>query len=567
MRSARDDRGVVLPLVALCLVAILMMVAIVIDLGATRSARSEARSAADAAAAAGATGLSGPNAATACADAFAYAFQGLGGSAPSAATISSACSTAGFSGACGATVRSATLTVGTVTVKVQNPVPNGDTLLQGTSLGSGVNQNINTATDGAACDRLGVEITEPQPGYFRGVFTSGSSTFTVHSVARYSANIRRGPIPPALVALNRTTCAAIDAGNNGNIVLRSNAVGPGIAFSDSDGSAGGCSGTNAILGSRSSGRLFAESSGSTIGQLAWYEAASSVGYNSGGSTNNSTPATWSTALGNYVGDLFARAARITRLPADQAYHCRNVSTSVQPLCVLSSDPVQAAADFAALATPPSGFTTYAGPCDTVTGTVTLSGKVWVDCPTFTVKGGTLNIVGGSIVMFEGTVSVEAGGTLLSNTTGGGSGYPTALDSTSQTTVIIKSTASSALAMQSTSSVITMAQTMVYSRGGVDIQGSPVLRWTPPSTGTAAGLLYWSESTQQFSIQGGPTILANGVVFHGNGQLVGGGGGTIDLTHVQMWVDKAATNGSTTLMLAADPANSIKASSSGSALIR
>jgi hypothetical protein len=81
------------------------------------------------------------------------------------------------------------------------------------------------------------------------------------------------------------------------------------------------------------------------------------------------------------------------------------------------------------------------------------------------------------------------------------------------------------------------------------------------------LLYWSESPQPFNIQGGPTLDARGIVFQGNGQLTGGGGGTIDLTKVQLWVDSITLSGSTTVKLAPDPTFSIGTPGSSSVLIR
>jgi hypothetical protein len=219
---------------------------------------------------------------------------------------------------------------------------------------------------------------------------------------------------------------------------------------------------------------------------------------------------------------------------------------------------------------PSGFAAYTGPCDTTAGAITFpSGMVWVNCPVFTVKTNSLQIIGGSTVIFNGALSVEANGNLLVNTSGStdGSGMPIPTDGASQTSLIVNSISSGAINISSNSSSVSMAQTVVYNSGGFTLSSSQSIHWTPPTTGPTSGLLYWSESTQQLSIQGGPQIHAKGVVFHGNGQLIGGGGGTIDLTKVQMWVDTASTGGSTTVRLAADPENSIHTSSAGSALIR
>jgi hypothetical protein len=134
-------------------------------------------------------------------------------------------------------------------------------------------------------------------------------------------------------------------------------------------------------------------------------------------------------------------------------------------------------------------------------------------------------------------------------------------------LVINSTGGSAFNIASNSSSVIMAQTNVYNSGGFTLSSSQSIHWTPPAAGNLTGLLYWSESTQSFSIQGGPQIKARGIMFHGNGQLSGGGGGTIDLTHVQMWVDNMTTGGSTTVKISADPNSAINVFGAGSALIR
>jgi len=204
--------------------------------------------------------------------------------------------------------------------------------------------------------------------------------------------------------------------------------------------------------------------------------------------------------------------------------------------------------------------------------------VWVNCPTFLVKGNPLSIPGGGTVIFKGTLSVDAGGTLRSNTSGAvdANGYPVASNSALQTTLVINDIATSdcstsnkpcAFDISSNSSAIYLAQTTVFSNGGFRLSSSQTIRWTPPTSGDLQSLMYWSESTQPFSIQGSPQIFAKGILFQGNGQAIGGGGGTIDLTNVQMWMDRILTSGSTTVKLKADPDNSINVFGGGSSLIR
>jgi hypothetical protein len=195
----------------------------------------------------------------------------------------------------------------------------------------------------------------------------------------------------------------------------------------------------------------------------------------------------------------------------------------------------------------------------------------VNCPVCTVKGNPLDIPGGGTVAFKGTVSVEANGILRANTTGSvdGQGYPNATDASKHTTIIVSSTSSTAFSTSSNSSSVFLAQTTVYNGGGFSLQSSNGIHWTggARADGTLGGLMYWSESTQPFSIQGGPTIQANGIVFHGNGQLTGGGGGLIDLTRVQAWVGTVSLSGKATVRISADPDVAPGASAPGTRLIR
>jgi hypothetical protein len=207
--------------------------------------------------------------------------------------------------------------------------------------------------------------------------------------------------------------------------------------------------------------------------------------------------------------------------------------------------------------------------------VTLSANTnwYIPCPTFTVKTNPLVIGGGATVVFNGAVSVEAGGTLATNVADvaapavDSSGYLVPESSARQTTIVLRSTGGASMAMQSTSSKMFLAQTAIYSKGGFSLQGSPQLKWTPPTTGAATGLIWWSESSQPVSLSGSPGIAAKGVFFHGNGAATISGGGSIDLTKVQMWMDSVSISGGGLLRLSADPENSIPTDGAGSFLVR
>src|SRR4051794_15938788 len=83
MKAARRDDGTIIPMVAMCMVALITIWPIVIALGATRTPRRDPRSAADAGATAGAFAVPSTTPITICTDALTYAFQSIGGTQPS----------------------------------------------------------------------------------------------------------------------------------------------------------------------------------------------------------------------------------------------------------------------------------------------------------------------------------------------------------------------------------------------------------------------------------------------------------------------------------------------------
>lgn len=512
--SDRREAGAVLVVTALAMTGLLIVMALVIDLGSTRNIRSNARSAADAGSTAGALGLSlATSTVPACQDAFSYTYTGLRGTQPSASDISTAC--APLVGPCpvGGPARTAILTVGSTVVRVTNPVPDGHDLMRGTALGARPVQALDAVNDGTACERVAVEVTRPHSKFFGGIVSDDVRTFTVHSVARYSLTLRPGEVTPALVALNQSACRAIDAGNNGTILLGATANGPGIALSDSDGPS--CSSSNPIFNSTSSANLIAESSGATPGQLAWYAAPAAQGWTNCGGTCAATLGDESSSA-NYVGVLSTRPTRTTRTPMDQRYRCTTVpATPTQPVCAAAADPVTTALGYAASATAPPGFTTWPGPCET-SDDVNMGGvgaQIWVNCDEFEVKGDALHIAAGSTIVFRGKLTVAANGVLLVNVTEpwtvDASGHVIASSPSLQTMLVVGSTADDAFSVQSTSPTIEMAQTTVVSRGGFDLQGSPLLNWTAPTTGPPGGCCTGASPPHRSTSRAAPRSMPAG----------------------------------------------------------
>jgi hypothetical protein len=577
-RTGRDERGSVLPFTAIVMFVVLIIAAIVVDLGSTRAVRRDTRTTADAAAAAGAVDIAASTASAACSAAFGYAFRNLRVTMPSDATITGACNGAAMNTACASTRREAVLSVGTTIVRVVNPVPDTDALMRGSVVGGGGSQTLSVTADGVACQRVGVEITRPQSRFFAGVVTPSAQTFTVHAIARYNPTPGTGGITPALVALNKTACNTIDAGNNGKISVRSLSNRPALAYSDSDGSS--CpNASDTILVSYSSGNLRSIQSGGEPGELAWYSAAPSRGYRQTSSTKefgtyDPTGSNHFPDNENYVGRLYARAARTTRVYTDQVYRCLNVPIATQATCPVANDPMTPALGLLTAASAPGGYATYPGAlqsCAPPAAFFLPAGNYFVNCPTFKVKGGVVTYGGGNLI-FNGSLSIESGGLFLVNTPTiafNAGVLPAPVLSATQSLLVVKNGVSI-----TSNGLASMAQTTVVNGAGLSLGGGATLMWSPPTNpplttaGSRKGLMYWSEASSTVDLQGGPNISAAGVFFAGNATMTAAGNGDIDLTKVQVWVDRVQiSTGGPSLTMAADPDNSVGLDRPGTSLIR
>lgn len=230
-RSDRGEDGVFLVLWAAMLVALLVMVAIVIDLGALRADRRTARSAADAAAVAGGADLFA-GAQVACETAWQYAVENVGEDITDPTLTPPQCSDFATITCDPSTIETRTGFAGQYTIVISNPVPNGDPLMDAEAVGRNVDQ-IETTNDGDACDRLGVRITRSRETMFAQVAGHSSNTTSGHSVGLMLSGIEG--VPASLVVLDPTRCPAISSSGTGGIEVTGTSptlVGAILAVSD-----------------------------------------------------------------------------------------------------------------------------------------------------------------------------------------------------------------------------------------------------------------------------------------------------------------------------------------------
>lgn len=467
----RDEKGAFIVLYALLLVAILTIVAIVLDLASLRTGLRTERLSADLSATAGASALDplnggSPNAA--CKEAWAYLDKNLG--------ISGA--DGGVDPCASGALASATCTSGTIdnstnfpsypadsghyTIKVVTPVEDTDPLMT-----SAYDQTVDSNRDGTDCERIGVQVTTSTSYTFGRVVGAQSGTTTRAAVARFTTF--PGTQYPALTTLDQHGCAGTNGSDwDGGINSGSAAIAveptppavlpdgtaldpePGIVYLDSDASGSSyatptpCTPSGPpgpVLNSQGSGTI--EVDGPTTGQNAGQPGI--IGeycISQGCSTGNNSVAWGGTAGACPIGaqNICPRPSalnnRITRAPVDRVYHCGNLSSDIAGESCASGQPdpiaslvstFHSAGDATPVGTTPSGaafsqgFTKVTN-CSIGSGATTYpitpsSGAqdVWFDCPGGLVvqNGGVLNLLADAdaTYVFTGNITVENGGLL------------------------------------------------------------------------------------------------------------------------------------------------------------
>lgn len=229
MRSGRgfdrwaDESGAVAIMAGISLVAMLVMSAFVLDLGALRMDRAASQSVGDlAATAAAGVFAETDDAELACIAGLEYAIANLRGATASASDIAAACS--GFSTACVDDVaREAVLTAPPYVITLVNPVPDPsapgpypsatetlrDRLAQ---------QPMDPAFDGAPCERFGVEVERDRTFIFGGL--AGVFDGTTQRGAIAVTRITPGPNDySSLIVLQRNGCQTLANTGGGQILV------------------------------------------------------------------------------------------------------------------------------------------------------------------------------------------------------------------------------------------------------------------------------------------------------------------------------------------------------------
>lgn len=532
-RRGRGEVGAVVVLVAASMGALVVMVALVLDMSGARRDRDADQVAADAMALAAAVGLGGSDssAVTACEAAWDYLVVNL----PTAKTAPApSCST--FSTTCvPTTARQIQTTLGEYVITLTHPVPAAHALLAGQTSGS---------LDGQPCDRIGVRIQQTRAN----LIAAGSVALDVDAVSRYVRGV--GDIQAPLVLLAEHACGVLTV--NGNAALTVNTAGgdPGHIIVDSDGSE--CANPNKVV-------LDVNGEGTvTAGEIAMWALA-----------DGDPTSAYSNGLLSPV--PIPSSAPVTRSAMDWRYNC-DPTDGCPGTGPPHIDDMVALWGGAGAPQPAGSFTTWTASgrsCSPIGITVVPTGNWYIDCGSSGLStNGSITFQGGNIVS-DGPITATGLGGLRVNCS---DSDPT--DLIAPLTCATDPPAPSILYLRSGDLVdngdVELRETTVYlTSGAVTMSGNYAVKWTAPDDPTFKfdDLLVWTTSTSLMRITGNSTLLLEGTVFVPNArvELAGSSGG--QAIGAQIFASTAELVGGAQLTLAPREDRSLEVGKGRAILIR
>jgi hypothetical protein len=584
-RGAEGERGAFIILWAILLVALMTMVAIVIDLGDARSTRRSDQAIADfAALAAGDNILANPR--TACTDAWNYVVANATG-LPS-----------GASSPCGSVPTSCDPTL-TTTPPTNYPATNTSpytiTFRFPVSDTDIANTRYTSAKDGAPCQRFRVSVARTRASFFAGVV--GEFQRTTSASAVMLALPGGGGQIPSLWLIDPQGCTTLDASGGAvvNVGKSTSPVVAGLITVDSDGQGSGCSSTKQTMDASGSGTRIAAipSSGTPSGEIDLFSMPI------GSSSCQQSQCDQGDVSSGRVSPQPQHGDRATRAPVDYAFNCKagGVAVSGYPIGVALAPPISTASpaspypnfhpnlpSFPGVPIPNCSVASVVPPyIDTLTswptkgigstagiaplngtwtrwstlysctpsGTTNVSNQnVWIDCGASGLKlgtGNTVNITNGNVVV-DGGITLTGSGTFnmssnLAPTTAACIGTRNADDSGWTTAPALDGTclnyvdSNQALMyirsgdLNPNGGTFSLTHTAVVMTGGGILKatgGSPV-SWSAPATGPFDKLTYWDETPGVYTLNGGGSLTLSGAFFTPEAspfKLVGGGGSSL-----------------------------------------
>ena len=618
-RGPDGERGAFIVLWALLVVAILIMVAVVIDLGNARAVRRSDQSIADFAALAAGENL-GNNVPAARADALNYIQANVPGLSSGAG---SPCNQTGSGGLPFPTTCN-DLTTGPQDFPATGSSPYTITFRFPVSDTDIANPRFSSSKDGTPCSRFKVTMAKTDASFFAGVL--GEKSRTTQASAVMLSTPGGGDQVPALWLLDPEGCTALDASGGSTTTVGTASI-PGLITIDSDGQGSSCSNNKVTMDASGSGTSIRAipASGTPAGSINLF--AMPVG-GASCTQNACDPAD----VPSLVSPQPTHGKRATRAPIDYLYNCKatGVAVSGYPTGVASPPSLSPYPNYhpnlpsfpgvpidncpnASLVPPYMDTltgTAFSGSVGSTAGTAPLhgswsrwtssfsctpgalpplSGNWWIDCGASGLKlgsGNSVTITNGNVVLDGGITLTGSGSFTISqgapvtntacegtfNGTTGAITVAPVLDSTclnytdlNQGFLYIRGGD-----LNPNGGTFSMAHTAVIQTGGGLLKatsGAPVT-WSAPTFGPFKKLAYWNEAPGTYTLNGGGNMNLTGAFFTPEAtpfKLTGGGGSS--LLSAQFISNQLSISGSGSLNLVPSTSTNIPLLKGTPALIR
>jgi Flp pilus assembly protein TadG len=518
-RSRRDERGAVLVLVASAATALLIVTAIVVDLGLVRHERRSNQSAVDLAALAAGEALGwdpAPDGRAACASAVDYLVANV---EELPTNLNVPC--ASLPNVCNGGTAPVTVTdVGTggdYTIEITYPV--SDSSIQDGSVAAADNLRVN---DGHPCERLRVNMSTNFDSIFAPIVGRTDFDVDADSVVRQIQSSDRRV--PSLWLLEPYDCGALDV-TGGSSVTVGNATVPGLITVDSDATSCGGTGFSIDANGVGSSILATGPAPSDLPAQISLVAMERLQFTCGtGNLNACDPA--DIANGTLFPQPVRRASRATRAPVDHQYNCKTGYPDYHGLSIRDcADPTppyidNLVAEVGAVGTP-LGFqrwTDFYGCNDPVVPVGGVTGNWHVDCGQFRLPTNSVTFAGGNVV-FDGDL-VLTGGSVAFNTANPNPNLAAAClavvvgcidESSAEAAWVVMRDGNLSVGAGST---FVARRTMIYQEDGFfEMTSGAAPVWTSPTEGPFAGLAVWTDkSSNKFKITGGAAMQLEGTFF-------------------------------------------------------
>ena len=506
-----NERGAVAVLVGLLMFGMLVIAALVLDIGYARVRANESQSAVDVAALAAGPQLGADLPATACQDAVKYLKTNVAAlSSVDASTFCSGMASTTCSGG-GVAQAAPTTTVNGTTLTIRYPALDSNLTKAGTT--------TPWPNDGTACRRMQVSVTSSAATTF-GRVVGTSSVSVTRSATVLGRAISTGDVP-ALWLLDPTGCTPLSV--SGGSQLTAGKAGaspaPGLIAIDSDGST--CSSNQTTISASGTGSLLTAvpQNSNENGKISLYGLSNTA-------TTCSTPACSPTDVsgGRVSPQPVSQDARATRAPVDWKYNCKSTYPTYHGISVEGCstggapyvDNLKAAIGSSGQ---PSGFQKWTTAHSCNASSATVSGNWWIDCTTLNVGNGTnLTFTGGNLVM-DGSLKMTGGSFSVNTANATTSLSASCTPTTVQTPCLTSSSSKAAFIYQRSGSVditggtLNLQKTAFIQNSGFLLVNSSPPTWIAPTEGPFSGLAFWSElSSNKFQMAGGAGVLLSGVFF-------------------------------------------------------